>query len=355
LALASLCAFGRAVIVARRGASIDQSSQPLVVAACDSGPHGMRPDVTEAESRVTAQTVALERACREAADDLTVRLSLGSPTIVRAPFVVAGDLDAADLESWYSTTIGPATRTMARRYFDSPPDEPITVLLFSDKDSYERHSRLLYADQGISKYGYYIPHLRTLVMNIGTGAGTLVHELTHALIDFDFPDVPDWFNEGLASLHEQCRIRDNESGIDGLPSWRLPGLQKTLRLGRLRSLEALLRDDDFRGQHVGLNYAHARYLCLFLQSERNPRGCDVLGELYRELRAGQDRDPQGVDALQRVFRGQSWAELDAAFRAFVLSLTAQPAKTCGPCPRSQTVPEELQNTRCAAYGPHHPP
>ena len=86
-------------------------------------------------------------------------------------------------------------------------------------------------------YGYYKPQQRTLVMNISTGGGTLVHELTHALIDFDFPLVPDWFNEGLASLHEACHILPDESRIEGLTNWRLPGLQQAVAERRLPSLE----------------------------------------------------------------------------------------------------------------------
>ena len=51
----------------------------------------------------------------------------------------------------------------------------------------------------------------TMLMNISTGGGTLVHELVHALIRPDFPNVPTWFNEGLASLYEQSSFRASAS------------------------------------------------------------------------------------------------------------------------------------------------
>jgi hypothetical protein len=265
---------------------------------------------------------SLEAACRLTAEQLSQQLGPACPVIVRSPFIVAGDLSEAELDRWRRQTIGPAARAMAQSYFSKPPDRPITVLLFGGEESYNHWAKTLFGDEQISVYGYYKPNLRTLVMNIGTGGGTLVHELTHALIDFDFPDAPDWFNEGLASLHEQCSIRRDESGIDGLENWRLRGLQDAIRSGRLRSLESLIRDDRFRGAEVGLNYAHARYFCLYMQRDGNPRGADVLGEFYRRLRAGQREDPRGAGALRETFPDQSWAELDAAFQRWVLELSA---------------------------------
>jgi hypothetical protein len=200
---------------------------------------------------------------------------------------------------------------MAASYFAVPPDEPITVLLFRGEESYNRFARELFGDEGISVYGYYKPARRTLVMNIGTGGGTLVHELTHALIDFDFPDVPDWFNEGLASLHEQCRFRADESGIDGLVNWRLPILQEALQRGRLRPLADLVQADDFRGAHEGVNYAQARYFCMYMQEQ------GVLEEFYSRFRANQKDDPLGYRTMGEVFPDVTWDELDAAFRGWV--------------------------------------
>jgi hypothetical protein len=268
----------------------------------------------------------LAAACENAAEQLGRQLGAECRVVVRPPFVVAGDLEDVELDRWREETIGPAARAMARRYFEAKPHQPITVLLFRDEQSYNRYADQLFGDEQISVYGYYKPNLRTLVMNISTGGGTLVHELTHALIDFDFPEAPDWFNEGLASLHEQCRIRPDESSIDGLENWRLRGLQETIRRGKLRSLEAMIHDRDFRGAEVGLNYAQARYFCLFMQREDNPRGADVLAEFYRRLRDGRENDPRGAEAVRKTFPKQSWPELDAAFQRFVLSLPAPEGK-----------------------------
>ena len=115
---------------------------------------------------------------------------------------------------------------------------------------------------------------------MATGDGTLLHELTHALLDFEIPDVPVWLNEGLASLHEQCRFRGDADGpwIEGLVNWRLEGLQQVIRQGRLRSLDSMIEEPDFRGPLVGTNYAQARYFCLYMQQ----RG--VLEKFFRDYR-----------------------------------------------------------------------
>jgi hypothetical protein len=252
--------------------------------------------------------------CRQQALALAGKLGPDCQVIVRRPWVLAGDMSQDDLNGWYTKTVGPAERAMAHAYFHAPPDRPIALLLFSGERSYNHYARQLFGEEGISVYGYYKPQERTLVMNIGTGAGTLVHEMTHALISFDFPDVPDWFNEGLASLHEASQIRHDESGIDGLANWRLPGLQQAVRERGLTSLFDLLGETNFRGEQVGLNYAYARYACLFMQE----RG--VLADFYRRFRAAHEHDSEGKATLLGVFPGYSWEQLDREFQQWVLTL-----------------------------------
>ena len=222
----------------------------------------------------------------------------------------------AELDRWHQRTIRPAAEAMANCYFREAPSQPITVLLFETEESYNRYAHDLYGDNGISVYGYYKPHLRTLVMNISTGGGTLVHELTHALMDFDFPKVPDWFNEGLASLHEQCTFRDGADGpwVEGLVNWRLPGLQAAIKKKRLRSLKTLIEANDFRGELEGTNYAQARYFCLYLQE----RG--LLKDFYRTFRTAGKDDPLGVKVAAELFPDLSWAQLDTEFQAWVMTL-----------------------------------
>jgi len=261
-----------------------------------------------------AQAKLLAAACAERGEDMKRQLGDDCSVIVRPPFVVAGDATTETLDVWYKQTIAPAAQGMAKSYFKIAPDEPITILLFANETSYNHYAKRLFGDEGISIYGYYRRHLRTLVMNISTGGGTLVHELTHALMGFDFPEVPDWFNEGLASLHEQCRFRDDGSGIDGLLNWRLPQLQQSIQNGKVLPLRELARRRDFRTRDVPLNYAMARYLCLFLQERK------LLERYYREFRANIKTDPTGEKTLLALFPDYSWSKLDGEYRAWALKL-----------------------------------
>lgn len=257
---------------------------------------------------------ALTAACEQRALYWRRRLGDACAVVVREPFVLAGNLDAATIIEWYDDTLRPSARALHTAYFSTLPDKAISVLLFADEASYSRYASELFGDEQVSVYGYYKPDHHTLVLNASTGRGTLVHELTHALASFDFPEMPDWFNEGLASLHEECRFRPVGSDLDGLPNWRLPGLQKAIRRGSLRSLPELLMEPDFRGSQIGLNYAHARYFCMFMQE------CGVLTEFYRRLKSTHSQDPAGLHAVRAVFGNPAWEELDARFRQWVLTL-----------------------------------
>ena len=258
-----------------------------------------------------------QQACHRTATRLSRRAGSGVQVIERAPFVIGGDLAEQELHDCYTDTIAPAVRAMQQRYFRSRPHAPVTLLLFRGEQSYNRYALALFDDRDVSVYGYYKPNVRTVVANIGTGNGTLLHELTHALMDFEMPDVPLWLNEGLASLHEQCRFRSDERGpwIEGLVNWRLESLQKVIRAGRLRSLLTLMEDADFRGPLVGTNYAQARYFCMYLQR----RG--ALESFFRDYRDHRTEDPNGVAAATRALKGQSWTQIDRDFQRFALALS----------------------------------
>lgn len=184
---------------------------------------------------------------------------------------------------------------MYKDFLSKKIDYPIKVYLFKDKESYEAYHVKTYGKKPSTPFGFYNSGDRKMVMNIGTGTGTLVHELIHPLLDHDFPGVPAWFNEGFASLFEACTFADDGS-IKGLVNWRLPGLQKAIRDGGLVPLRTLISTttDEFYGEKMGIHYAEARYLCLYLQEK------GLLKEFYTSFRDGYKEEKTGARALEKV-------------------------------------------------------
>lgn len=263
-------------------------------------------------SRATWPPPELVTACGIAAEDLARRSRNRLFIVVDPPFVVARDRNGPELDATIRRTIRPAAGVLWRQYFDRRPDRPVTILLFSGPGPYTRYAEQLFGDRDVSHFGYYRPAEQALVMDIETGTGTLVHEMVHALAHFDFPDMPAWFGEGLASLYEHCTI--GQDRLIGQVNWRLPALQEAVRAGRLRPLRELMTAPDFRGAGAALDYAQARYFCMFLQE----RG--MLRDYYRRLRATRAEDRTGILAAEAVSGGRPIEAIERDFLEWVRSL-----------------------------------
>ena len=250
------------------------------------------------------------------AEAARLRRVLGAEFHIRYawPFVVTGNIAGEEFDRIVRGSILGSYECLRRDYFRTEPDRLITIYLFKDDADYRRYARDLFGDDPDTPYGYFSPARRALIMNIDTGTGTLVHEMVHPLIDHDFPQCPTWFNEGLASLHEQCAWRDGS--LLGLPNWRLRALQEAIRAGRplpLRELLAKTVSAKFYGQDKGLNYAAARYLCQYVQH------CGRLKAFYAQLRGGVADDPTGRKTLEAVL-GKPLGEIETAWQQWVLTL-----------------------------------
>ncbi len=252
--------------------------------------------------------------CERMRDHLRGLLGDHRAAIVREPLVITGDLPAAELQRLYRETIGPCAQAMAARLFDASPSEPVAVVLFADQAAYERHARALLGRERVSPHGHYRPHLRTIVVSVARGDRALRHELTHALMAFDFPEAPSWLSEGIAALYETSAVAVKPPRITGLADVRLRRLQEAILENRLRPLPELIRPGGFEEGSARLNYAHARYLAMLLQD----RG--ALAEYYRALRDGQGEGTWREEALRNALGAESWAAAEAQFRRFVLDL-----------------------------------
>jgi hypothetical protein len=246
-----------------------------------------------------------------------IRQELGPDVLVEQVeeyFFVATNDTPAKLGQCKSTLRG-VVAYLYEDFFTRRPEKPIRVYLFNGKHAYDQYCVATYEKPPTTPFGFYMSRERKIVTNIATGTGTLAHELVHPLLADDFPNVPSWFNEGFASLFEHSGQRDGK--LVGFTNWRLPGLQKAIRAGKAISLLDLvgLSADQFYGEERGVNYATARYLCMYLQES------GLLARFYREFRGQPSGDRTGAATLAKV-TGRSLDELDRAWKEWVQGLPA---------------------------------
>lgn len=257
------------------------------------------------------EQVILSEACTLAAQELLPRLPGGCHTLIRAPFVLAGDMSVDELEAVHRDAILPVASALWRSYFDRQPDQPILLVLMRSEESFNAAAQQLDGYEPRSYSGYYHRAERRVVVNLGTGQGTLAHELTHALAQFDFPKMPEWFDEGLAALHEETEFTPDGLQLVGVNNWRLKLIPEALRADQLPPLETLIRTQSFRGEGEGINYAMVRGFCRYLQD----RG--LLCHFYRKFKSRVQDDPSGLSTLCELLGKQSCKEVDESFRNWV--------------------------------------
>jgi hypothetical protein len=218
--------------------------------------------------------------------------------VIQRPFVVWGDEPATVVHRRAANTVKWAVEKLKQDYFKRDPDEVIDIWLFKDDVSYTNHALEFFNDRPTTRFGYYSAEHQALIMNISTGAGTLVHEIVHPFIRANFPECPPWFNEGLGSLYEASSEKDGH--VRGTINWRFKGLEQVIKAGKTISFERLMvmNETQFYGRDSGATYnqfyAQARYLCYYLQEN------DLLLKFYRDFVANVKTDPTGFATLTKV-------------------------------------------------------
>jgi hypothetical protein len=281
------------------------------------GPHDQRNgNLTDSAQLARAAAAAFTEAdFARHVKQLKARLPAGEFSIVvQPPFVVIGDEPPQVVEQRAEDTVKWAVERLKRDYFTKDPKEILDIWLFKDAASYEQHTRTLFGEQPDTPYGYYSSAHKALIMNISTGGGTLVHEIVHPFMEANFPACPAWFNEGLGSLYEQCG--DVDGHIHGFTNWRLPGLQRAIKAGKLPSFKTLTAMDanTFYNDGKGINYGQARYLCYYLQEQ------GLLVKFYQEFYAHQHEDPTGYNSLRKVLGVSDMESFQRDWQKYVLTL-----------------------------------
>ena len=238
----------------------------------------------------------------------------GFTIVLQRPFVVIGDEKPGIVRYRAERTVKWFADRIRGLFFKKDPPRIYDVWLFKDDKSYRKYAEELFNDKPDTPFGYCSDTHGALIMNIGTGGGTLCHEIVHAFIASNFPDCPAWFNEGLASLYEQCSSRGGR--VVGLTNWRLAGLKKEIQAGTLPSFKTLFSTTSYQFYHMrkGNNYAQARYLCYYLQEK------GLLVKFYNAFSRDANRDPSGYEALKKVLNESDMNDFKKRWEKWVLKL-----------------------------------
>lgn len=184
------------------------------------------------------------------------------------------------------------------------PDAHVKLFIYNDAKRYQTEAEKF--GPVISDWGFYMPDKRTAIANVGVSIGNLRHELVHPLIGDDYPNIPDWLNEGVASLYGSAKL--GKRGFTFLVNYRLRDVQKALKAGTLPSLKELADTSyaDMHGDRAMMFYGYARYVLLYADRK------GTLSKLYADLRAADRKKHAAILA--------SYVD-EKAFRAWASKLT----------------------------------
>lgn len=156
------------------------------------------------------------------------------------------------------------------------PHPPVDLVLYTDDEEYQALATG-YARVPAGQ-GFYRPDARVAAVNLARGRGNLRHELVHPLIVDDFPGIPTWLNEGIASMYGGAhRVRGR---FQFVANDRLRDLTAAIEDGLLptRHELAFAGRPELYGADGAIYYAVSQHVVLYL--ERRGR----LEAYYRTVR-----------------------------------------------------------------------
>jgi hypothetical protein len=229
-------------------------------------------------------------------------------------FVIFSDLDEPTTFSIIDKDIRYTIDAMKRNYMRKSPQTVTPIIIFKD---YEEYKNFAVGEFGIdptdlSPYGFYKVSKNIIAIKYVTWKGSPSHEVTHAMIQADFPEIPSWFNEGMAALNEKSTYKDGD--LIGDFSWRILSVKRAFNEDTYTGLEDLMstNDDELYSKKASFYYAQSRYLLMYLQQQ------GLLKEYYKTFRDTFSEDKTGMLQLMRV-SGKSIETLDAELETYLKS------------------------------------
>lgn len=211
----------------------------------------------------------------------------------------------------------------------SPPEFPLTSLVFKDRQEFLKYARDEIGETADSVIGYY--HLgtnRMITYNVPDferNVATIIHEATHQLaynsgMQQRYADNPMWVSEGLAMYFETPDRRN-------LNKWRGIGRVNQVNLARWRkylpnrpdeSLVTLLSDDSrFRSSATAAAaYAEGWALSYFLIKTKRKQYVEYLRKLSQSKLSTERTKAERIELVEQSF-GKSLVDLDREFLAYL--------------------------------------
>ncbi|RPI15777.1 MAG: hypothetical protein EHM58_13250 [Ignavibacteriae bacterium] len=227
-------------------------------------------------------------------------------------FVIFSNLENTLTLKLIDNDIRNTVKAMSNYYLSRFPDSVIAVFLFEDLDSYSNFSLKTFnlMKDDLSPYGFYKISKNVICIRYVSWKGSLPHEVTHSLIQADFPNIPSWFNEGLASMHENAKY--NNGSLDAIFSWRILALRRAFQNNSYTGLRKLMEtnDEELYSDRSSFYYAQARYLFMYFQQK------GLLVDYYKSFRDTYDDDETGIIQIERL-TGKSLEDIEPEFVKFV--------------------------------------
>lgn len=139
----------------------------------------------------------------------------------RFGFVVSSDIKDSDLDG-LAKRLNFYINFLNARYEITPSEYYYVIYLVSDDTYLRRIARDIHnLDVDKATVGYSFGPDHSIVAWYENGEyGTILHELFHLSAERTFGDIPEWLDEGMAALYEQCDEREAERGnFVGVLNW----------------------------------------------------------------------------------------------------------------------------------------
>lgn len=229
-------------------------------------------------------------------------------------FVIFSELDDKQTAALIENDVNNTSTAMTGNYVQKMPDVVTPIILFNEFDKYKKFVLDNYdiAENDLSPYGFYKISKNVIIIRYVSWKGSILHEITHRFIRSDFPDIPSWFDEGFASLHEKSTFVNGS--LRGEFSWRIIPIRRAFENNSYTGLKVLMEtnDDELYGQKSPYYYAQSRYLLMMLQEK------ELLKDFYVLFKNTYSKDETGISQLEKVTK-KSLAEIDGEFVEYIKS------------------------------------